>query len=611
MRFGLVSVAFLLLAISSVGAQEKFSQTVGNIRASPVRNADPVEIPFITWGGDVATFHANGGLTTKSGSTFDKLGLNVKLTNGDDFVGQVKNYMSGKTPFLRGTFRMLGQASEVLGSSPQTKPVVILQLSWSAGDHLVARESIKSLNDLKSTGGKKLRIACQTGGPHVGLLFDSLQSANASRNDVEIVWVDDLTGPKGPAEAFRKDSTIDACCVITPDMLGLTGGVDSTGTGAEGTVEGAHVVNSTQTMSRSIADVYAVRSDWYQANKQFVEKFVAGYLKSTTEVVALRNEFESSGQLQVPYRQLLSMSQDILGKHVLPTLEVDAHGLLLDCTFVGLNGQGRFFELQGNLDGFDGKMSSALDLATSWGYASFRVGFEPPGWDYTSMGNIAGLKYEPPRNVERFDDVEGFENIGNEELDKNTIVSFTIEFKVNDTNFNADRYGAEFMRALRAASTFGNAVVVIRGHADPTKALAEFVRGGLQQKVLKVTGQRGNRKYWMQNGTKIDLTQTAQIIKLIESGAFDSKDHQPQKIVQLALNLSKKRADEVKSSLVEYAKSQGIELDASQIKPVGAGISDPAVARPLNPEQAAANRRVEFRIMRTSVEAIAADEFDF
>lgn len=611
MRFGLISFGILLLAISPVGAQQKFSQTLGNVSVAPVRASDPVEIPFITWGGDVATFHANGGLTTQSGSTYEQLGLNLKLTKGDDFVAQVRNYMSGKTPFLRGTFRMLGQASEVLGSSPQTKPVVILQLSWSAGDHIVSRETLKTLNDLKAVNGKKVRIACQTGGPHVGLLYDSLRAANLTRNDVEIVWVDDLTGPKGPAQAFRSDATIDACCVITPDMLGLTGGVDSIGTGAEGTVEGAHVLNSTQTMSRSIADVYAVRSDWYKANKPFVEKFVAGYLKSTAEVVAMRNAFESSGQLQPPYRQLLAMSQNILGKDVLPTLEVDAHGLLLDCTFVGLAGQGQFFAAQGNLDGFDAKMASALDLATSWGYAAARVGFEPPGFDYGSIGNIAGLKYEAPRKVERFENVEGFENFGNEELDANTIVSFTIEFQVNDTNFNADRYGAEFKRALQAASTFGNAVVVIRGHADPTKALAEFVQGGVERKVLKVTGQRGNRTYWLQNGAKVDLNQTAEIIKLIESGDFDSAEHRPQRIVQLALNLSKKRADEVKNAIVEYAESQGIQLDESQIKPVGAGIADPVVARPLNPEQAAANRRVEFRIVRTSVEAVAADEFDF
>ena len=63
-------------------------------------------------------------------------------------------------------------------------------------------------------------------------------------------------------------------------MLGLTGGLDASGSGAEGTVKGARVLNSTQQMSRSIADVYAVRRDWFDANKDWVKKFVAGYLKA-------------------------------------------------------------------------------------------------------------------------------------------------------------------------------------------------------------------------------------------------------------------------------------------------------------------------------------------
>ena len=43
---------------------------------------------------------------------------------------------------------MIGMASEVWGC-PETTPVVILQLTWSAGDYMVARKEIKSLNDLK------------------------------------------------------------------------------------------------------------------------------------------------------------------------------------------------------------------------------------------------------------------------------------------------------------------------------------------------------------------------------------------------------------------------------------------------------------------------------
>ena len=612
-RLALASLLGLfVLGMSATHAQELFSRTVGSVATQNVSNSQPIEIPFITWGGDVATFHANGGLETKSGSIYDQMGLKMKLVPGDDFVGQVKNYVSGKTPFLRGTFRMLGQASEVIGTDARTRPVVVMQLSWSAGDHIVSRDKFVTLNDLAPRGGRKARIACQRGGPHVGLLYDSLASAGLKKDDIEIVWVDDLTGPNGPEQKFRDDSSIDACCVITPDMLKLTGGVDAKGTGAEGTVAGARVLNSTQSMSRSIADVYAVRADWYKANRAFVEKFIAGYLKATNEVVGLRNDFEKSKRMKPQYRSLLTTAQSIFGKDVLPSLDLDAHGLLLDCTFVGLPGQVAFFEDTGNLDGFNGKMKTALDLAENWGYAATRSSFSPPNLDYESLARQAGINYvAPKKDRARFEGAEGFENIEGAELDENTIVSFTINFEMNQDEFPAAQFGDEFRRAMQAASTFGNAVVMIRGHSDPTWTLRNFVMGGLEKKTIRRVGQKGNYRYFLKNGQKFTMSQTATISQLIQSGQFETQKWRPMQTMQAALNLSKARADAVKDAIVNYAKSQGVNLDASQIKPVGAGISDPIVPRPLTLEQAAENRRVEFRIVRVPAEAITADAFDF
>ena len=113
---------------------------LGPVKSGPVAKGGPIEVPYILWGGDVATFLANGDLKTKPASLFQKSGLDIQLVNGDDFVGQVRNYVQGKSPFLRGTMHMIGLAGEVLGADPKTKPVIIMQLSWSAGDHIVGRD---------------------------------------------------------------------------------------------------------------------------------------------------------------------------------------------------------------------------------------------------------------------------------------------------------------------------------------------------------------------------------------------------------------------------------------------------------------------------------------
>jgi len=607
----LMILALLVAAVPKSHGQELFSQLVGpvqvgSVESGPKATSKTVQVPYIFWGGDIATFLANGDLKTKPGSGYQQMGLDMQLVPGDDFVGQVRNYVSGKSPMLRGTMHMIGLAGEVLGADPRTKPVIILQLSWSAGDHIVAKKGVKNLNELK---GKK--IACQQGGPHVGLLYDSLAAAGLNREDVEIVWTKDITGPDGPATAFKNDTSIDACCVVTPDMIGLTSGLDATGTGAEGTVEGAHVVNSTVQMSRSIADVYAVRSDWYDANKEWVQKFVAGHLKATEQLVAMRKAFGESGKLGKEYEQILSMSQRIFGKEVLPTLEGDVHGLLLDCGFVGLPGQIAFFKQKSNASGFEEVMSRSINLATQWKYAKARAGFEPNDFDYKKLAELGGVQYVEPTNVERFNpSAESAEMFLGENLDANTIVSFSINFEPNEQTFSSDRYGAEFLRALKQASQFGNAAVVIRGHADPSKTLMDLIKAGTAKGIIQQNGTQGNYRYFM-NGKPLDLSRTKEVVDMIKNGSFGGGSNDPAVTMQAALTLSLARAEAVKKSLEKYAKDSGITVDLSQIVPVGAGIMEPVIPKPRNIDEAKENMRVEFRIVKVNPEALTPTDFNF
>ena len=611
-----ISIAFAVICIlrcasGGLQAQERFADLVGNARVGNVEQSTTVQVPYILWGGDVATFLANGDLKTKPSSLFQAAGLDIQLTPGDDFVAQVRNYMEGKTPFLRGTMHMLGLAGEVVGADPRTKPVVILQLSWSAGDHIVARKGIRSLNDLK---GKK--IACQQGGPHVGLLYDSLTAAKLTKADVEIVWTKDITGANGPADAFRNDPTIDACCVITPDMMGLSTGLNQEGSGAEGTVAGAHVVNSTAQMSRSIADVYAVRRDWYDANQDWIKKFVANQLKATEQLVAMRKGFEETKKLAKDYEQILSMSQRIFGKETIPTLEEDAHGLLLDCSFVGLTGQLAFFLDDKNLSGFKGKMSESVDLATSWGYGKGRNGFDPNDFKesgYRQIAKIADIEFAMPTVREAFtkdSSAEATDMFLGDNLDSSTIVSFTINFEPDQKDFSADRYGSDFARPLREASKFGNARVIIRGHSDPTRTILDLVKSGMEKKVIQQTGTPGNYRYFV-NGKPLDLSRTKEVIELIKSGSFGGGNPDPTVTMQAAFSLSKSRADAVFAELKRYAKDSEINLDLSQIIPVGAGVMEPVIPKPRNLDEAKENMRVEFRIVKVNPESLTPSDFNF
>jgi len=602
-------VIALLMPPAFLQAQERsFRELVGAGAIGKVSTEGGLNVPYITWGGDVATFHANGGLQTKPGSLYARQGLNLKLTPGDDFVQQVRDYRAGKSPFLRGTLHMIGLASEAIGADPRTKGVVVLQLTWSAGDHLVARGTLRTVADLR---GKT--IALQTGGPHVGMLDDILRSAKLTWDDVKIVWAKDLTGSaETPAELFRKRSDIDAAFAISPDMTGLTGGLRETGSGAEGTVRGAKVLISTAELSRSIADVYVVRKDFYDANKELVAKFVAGYLKGVEEILELRKAHEKAAN--PAFRALLQTTQNIYGKQAIPTLE-DAAGLLADATFVGYPGNVAFFTEQGNLSGFDALQKSALDLATSRGYASERMALFPSGLDYAAplfknlLKNIEVVRGERFRAEAVREEIEALSSGG--ALDERTILSFTINFEPNQNAFSAEQYGAEFRRVVELADKYGNAVVAIRGHADPTKTLSDLVKAGLSKGVLKRVGTPGNYSYSL-NGEPLDLRATAKLSKLITEGAFDgATETNPRETMQAALNLSRLRAEAVRDSVVDYAKSKGLVMDKTQIQPVGVGIREPFVAKPSTTEEAKQNMRVEFRLVRVNAEATKPADFDF
>lgn len=597
------------LAVGSVSAQNKlFSELVGPGSVGAVKSGGALQVPFIIWGGDMATFYANGGLKTKSGSIFQKQGLNLNLTPGDDFIQQVRDYRSGKSPFLRGTYRMMGQASEVIGSDPRTKGVMIMQMTWSAGDHMVAREDVKTVTDLK---GKT--VAVQQGGPHIGMLDDVLKTAQLDWSDITVKYFSELTGDGSPVEAFRTDSTISACFAVTPDMFGLCTDLNGVGTGAEGTVKGAHVLVSTAELSRSIADVYVCRKDFYDANRPLIRKFVAGYMKAAEELVDKRAAHDANPN-DAAYNALLDQTVQIYTDKVLPNAD-EAHGLLLDCTFAGYPGNVSFFEKQGNLHGFEAFQTASLDLATKLGYAKEKMGLFPSGLNYNHDDFLKYLTKTEAEQGERFraeavlEEIEELSSGG--ALDDRTIVSFTINFQPNQTEFSAVQYAAEFNRVIETADKFGNAVVAIRGHADPTKTLIDLIKAGNAKGTLRRTGTRGNYRYSL-NGRALELSDTNRLVKAIEAGDFDGvNDHNPRQTMQAALNLSRKRAEAVKDSVIAYAKGKGIAVDLSQIQPQGVGIAEPFIAKPSSAAEAQQNMRVEFRLVRVSAEVTQESDFDF
>lgn len=536
--------------IDSPPLREVISTNVGSVESGTIR------VPMITWGADVATIHANGGAArTAQGSIFAGLGLDLELTREDSFTAQLEAYLRGDSPYLRGTMGMINLASEALDRDPRAKPVVIYQLSWSAGgDALVVNESIRQAADLR---GK--RIAIQAYGPHVGYLSKVLADAGLGLNDVDIRWLPDLTATDSSPMAALQEGDVDAAFVVLPDALALTSG-GNVGTGAEDSVAGARILLSTRTANRIIADVYAVRADYLEANRTQVQQFVAGLLQAEEAVADL---FASK---RGDYRNLLTAAAEMLLDS--PQATSDIEGLYADARMVGFKGNVDFFanpSFPRSLAKLTTELQDSFVLA---GLLRRKSVLDHARWDYDTLRS--GLARADEVEVPAFNAEQVASVVARRQqqgtLEEGTLFSFEVFFKPNQNDFPADLYRESFEKVIDLAATYGGAIITVEGHSDPLGYLRK------------------------QKAGETDLILG--------------------RVKQSAKNLSMSRAVAVRDSVMGLAQGMGITLDPSQFAVVGHGIGKPATGvcggNPCAPQTEAewlSNMRVEFRIVQVEAES--------
>ncbi len=520
-------------------------------------STSPISLPLITWGGDIATIYANGNQAeTGSGSIFDKLGLKFKLFREDVFANQLKSYLSCKSPYLRGTLSMIHLAGEVANQDPRTRMTVVYQLTWSAGgDAMVVKGNIQSPNQLK---GKT--IAVQTYGPHIDYLGKILKDAGLSMKDVKIRWTKDLTGTnQTPMTAIYK-SDIDAAMVIIPDALKLTSN-GTVGTGAEDSVKGARILLSTKTANRIISDVYAVRSDFFAANRNDVMKFVQGLLIAQEDLASL---VRAKVQRKTDYENTMKASARLLMDS--EQAMADTAGMYGDASFAGWTGNMKFFADPKNPRSFEHLGQEIQETLTGAGLLTKAAKVKAAGWDYNVLKkDLKNVSHTEAShfNADKVAQVAAKRSAQNKP--EGELFRFEVLFKPNQNSFRAADYADAFKKAVSLAATYGGAVITVEGHSDPL--------GYLKKK------------------------------KESESPIVLSR------IRQSAKNLSLTRAGAVRDNLLQYAKSLGIAVDPGQFAVVGQGIEHPKTGicgedpcAPQSEKDWLSNMRVEFRIIQVEAE---------
>lgn len=545
-----------------------------------------VDIPLITWAADGVTVASNGGLKPTSDSALAKaMGVTANLELVDNFDQQVANYISGQSPFLRGTAGMINLASESLHAlGPDYAPVVIFQLSWSTGaDGFVAKD-IKTLSELK---GKT--IVVQASGPHTDLVQVLLQDAGLEPGDVEIKYVSEITynpdvatdgKAHDPASAFRADSSLAGAACIFPDILTLTAG-GTIGNGAEDSVRGARSILSTRTASRVIADVYAVRADFLAEHREVVHGFVKAQLaEQETFQAELANIAKKSATDKTKLAAFKKKCAPLSGIFLLDEGAVNDYiaWLGVDLELVGKVGNQEFFSNDRNPVGFAATSQRIQDYYRTTGLIESVNVPEFAGWNFaTDFGaaTVATTTVTPafsgPQMVRRA--VEG--------EDASQLFATTFQFPANTSEIRWESHREIFDTLHEKVTRYGGAVVQLRGHSD-----------NFFYNFIVAKAQQGADTY-----------------KKRVPGTNDFKEYPLPKVEQVvtsANQLSYERAFAVKRAYAQYLReAQGLtndEIDLSRFDVKGMGISDPIHRRPQDANQRGENMRGEMVIFAVEAE---------
>lgn len=224
---------------------------------------DTVRVSVVTWGGYAGGQYFNRGFKANTNSEyFKKYGMKVEFILQDDVAAGREAFKAGKVDVIWATADSF--PTEAKGLS-EYEPQIIMQSDWSrGGDAIVARQGIRSINDLK---GKKVSVAIGT--PSHSFLLYALKASDMTVNDITIVEKSNAVD----AAADFKAGAVDAAVVWSPDDQDCVQ-----------KVQGSSILKNTKEAAHIIADVFFVKKSYLEANRDKVHNLVEGWLIGNAEI---------------------------------------------------------------------------------------------------------------------------------------------------------------------------------------------------------------------------------------------------------------------------------------------------------------------------------------
>lgn len=229
---------------------------------------NPLKVSIVSFHGYAPALVANGNsLKTRSGSIFDKEGLNVEFVIQDDIPTISTVFEAGTAQCIWRTSDFWAQEQPNLRNSGHDAKAVMIVDNTRGADAIIARD--KSIRTVEDLAGRKVAMLQFT--PSHGMTIDAVENSSLSarkKQSIDYVFINAEDG-LGGVRAALESGAVDAAVLWDPDLslaLRATKG---------------HVVYSTRTASNLIFDVIVcdqrVLDD--SQGRAAVQKLVNGWMK--------------------------------------------------------------------------------------------------------------------------------------------------------------------------------------------------------------------------------------------------------------------------------------------------------------------------------------------
>ena len=408
-----------------------------------------VEFPINVWPGWAPIIVANNGMEANEGSVFfKKYGFYVHLVLVDDPVKARDLFASGHSHVLWGTLDMIALFSPELVKDSRTVPVVCQQIDWSGGgDGIVARGDLHNINDFRMKNGKRRKVVLAQNSPSHYLIMSLLIDAGIDPAEVDFKWAADAPAA---AKIFVQDKSFDAFVGWSPEIYTVSS-----------EVQGARLIVSTGSANHLIADVWAIRNDFYRDHPDVVANLVRGIFEGMDMV---RKDIPNAARLlSVAYKLPVEDCTAMIGKDGGIT-EGDAH-------LTNFRENSNFFLDPFNPSNFEVVWNRASTIYKSLGAITVPVSSAK----VKAAGVLAKLsgEYKDVRDLSQPTFKAGAmfksaEAESGEILTKSVIISF----EANKATLNA-QYDTNIPPTMeeigKLAGAFGNAYIVIEGNTDASR----------------------------------------------------------------------------------------------------------------------------------------------